>query len=74
MNDASVQMTPRELAVRWKVSLRTLDRWRASRYGPAWITIGRSIRYRLSDVLAFEAGQRSQGCAGHHKSLERPSR
>lgn len=48
-------LTPRELADRWKVSIRTLERCRAQRYGPAWITIGCSIRYRMTDVLAWEA-------------------
>ena len=47
-------LTPRELAERWRVSGRTLERWRAERYGPGWIWIGGSIRYRYADVLAFE--------------------
>lgn len=48
-------LTTCDLADRWTVSPRTLERWRAEPYGPAWITVGGSIRYRLTDVLAWEA-------------------
>ncbi len=48
-------LTTRELAEHWKVSAPTLERWRAAFYGPAWIIIGGSIRYRMTDVLAWEA-------------------
>ena len=51
-------LLPLELAARWRVSPRTLERWRAEGYGPAWLTIGGSIRYRLADVLAFERARR----------------
>jgi len=53
-------LTQRDLAERWRVSGRTLERWRAQRYGPAWITIGGSIRYRRTDVLAWEAAHLTQ--------------
>jgi hypothetical protein len=52
-----------DLADRWKKSLRTLQRWRAEGYGPAYLRIGGTIFYRLSDVLAFEAGVRRGGGA-----------
>ena len=51
----------RELARRWKRSLRTLQRWRAEGYGPAHIQIGVSIYYRIGDILAFEDLNRSGG-------------
>ena len=51
-------LAPRELAVRWRMSVRTLDRWRAEGYGPAWLTLGGRILYRRGDVAAFEASQR----------------
>lgn len=59
--DAIAFVTERELALRWKVSTRTLQRWRNERSGPAWTTIGGSVRYRLTDVLAFEAMMRRGG-------------
>lgn len=51
-------LAARELAVRWRMSVRTLDRWRAEGYGPAWLTLGGRILYRRGDVAAFEASQR----------------
>ncbi|WP_324754042.1 helix-turn-helix transcriptional regulator [Roseovarius sp. Pro17] len=58
--DLRICLTQRDLAARWRVSGRTLERWRAQRYGPAWITIGGSIRYRMSDVLAWETAHLTQ--------------
>lgn len=48
----------RDLARRWKTSLRTLQRWRAQGTGPAYILIGGAIRYRLADIVAFEQRMR----------------
>lgn len=52
-----------ELAQRWKKSTRTLQRYRADGTGPAWIRIGGSVLYRLSDVMAFEDAARVGGQA-----------
>jgi predicted site-specific integrase-resolvase len=43
-----------ELGRRWRVSQRTLDRWREHGKGPAWLSLNGRIRYRLEDVEAFE--------------------
>ena len=51
-------LTQRELADRWRISPRTLERWRAEGYGPPWIVLGGSIRYRLGDIETFEARHR----------------
>jgi len=48
-------LTPRELAARWTISRRTLERWRWLRRGPAFIKIGGSARYRLEDIEAYES-------------------
>ena len=50
-----------DLAKRWRTSVRTLARWRATGCGPAYIRIGGQIRYRLSDVLTFEDRMRRDG-------------
>jgi predicted DNA-binding transcriptional regulator AlpA len=52
-------LTQTQLAARWQVSTRTLQRWREDDKGPAWIRIGALVRYRLADVEAFEAAHRS---------------
>lgn len=51
-------LTERALAVRWKMSVRSLQRWRAMGTGPAWMRINGCVRYRLEDVLAFERSRR----------------
>ena len=47
-------LTQRELAARWRISPRTLERWRANKTGPAWLKIGGCIIYRTADILAHE--------------------
>jgi hypothetical protein len=44
-----------DLARRWNVSPRTLERWRWLRKGPPYLKIGGRVAYRLCDVEAFEA-------------------
>lgn len=46
--------TQKELARRWTLSHRTLERWRWVGTGPAFMKIGGRIVYRLEDVLAYE--------------------
>lgn len=47
-----------QLAARWQVSRRTLQRWRQQASGPAWIQINGVILYRESDIRAFEDHRR----------------
>ena len=47
----------RELAKRWGISPRTLERWRSIGFGPAFLKLGGRVAYRLADVEAFEAAQ-----------------
>ena len=44
-----------ELAARWKISPRTLERWRWIGEGPVFIKIGGRVVYRLEDIEAYEA-------------------
>jgi hypothetical protein len=46
-----------ELSKRWGVSERTLEAWRWRGRGPKFIRIGKGIRYRVEDILQFEASQ-----------------
>lgn len=43
-----------ELAKRWRMSQRTLERWRWQGIGPVYLKLGMRIVYRVSDVEAFE--------------------
>lgn len=62
-----IYLTEDELAERWCVSNRTLQ---GQRYrdkgrpiemmsGPPWVMIGGAIRYRLCDIVAYEARNHS---------------
>jgi predicted site-specific integrase-resolvase len=46
-----------DLARRWNVSPRTLERWRWLGKGPPYLKIGGRVAYRLEDIEAFEAAQ-----------------
>jgi predicted site-specific integrase-resolvase len=46
--------TERQLADRWHMSKRTLQRWRKAGTGPSWILIGGRVRYPASEVMERE--------------------
>jgi hypothetical protein len=46
-----------QLARRWNLSPRTLERWRWLHQGPQYLKIGGRIVYRLDDIEAYEAAQ-----------------
>ncbi len=52
-----------ELARRWRISPRTLERWRWVKQGPAFLKIGKHVVYRIEDIEAYEAEQRRTGSA-----------
>lgn len=52
--EQSVLISERELALRWGCTSRTLQRWRAEAYGPHFLRLGGSIRYRLADIIEYE--------------------
>jgi hypothetical protein len=47
-------LTQEELAERWRMSPRSLERWRSDGFGPKWIRLRGRVLYRIEDVLAFE--------------------
>jgi len=47
-------LTDEELAARWQVSPKTLRNARVAGRLLGFVKIGRSVRYRLSEVIAFE--------------------
>src|ERR1700676_2610587 len=48
------RLNEKQLAERWGVSIRTLQAARVKGGGVPFVRIGRSVRYRLEDVLAYE--------------------
>ena len=53
-------LTHVELAERWRISPRTLERWRWLRLGPQYLKIGGRVVYSLEDVQSFEAAKRTE--------------
>ena len=47
-------MTQTELAQRWDISPRTLERWRVVGYGPQFTKIGHAVRYSASEIEQYE--------------------
>ena len=61
MLKTSPLLTPQDVATRLGVSITTLATWRCTkRYALTYVKIGRLVRYRLSDVEAFEAARSHQ--------------
>lgn len=50
-------LTQKEVARRWCLSARTLERWRWLGQGPVFLKLGGRVAYRLEDIEAFEAAQ-----------------
>lgn len=46
--------TEKDLARRWKVSTRTLQRWRRLGTGPEYLKLGSRVIYALHEVEAWE--------------------
>jgi hypothetical protein len=44
-----------QLARRWCLSPRTLERWRWLKQGPDYVKVGGRVLYRLDDIELFEA-------------------
>lgn len=53
LNELPDIITPGELAAASGLSLGTLAYWRHAGTGPQYMKLGRLIRYRKTDVIAF---------------------
>ena len=56
-----------ELAARWTLSPRTLERWRFTGEGPQFVKLGGRVIYRLEDIEAYEAEQIRQMTPGNSR-------
>jgi hypothetical protein len=52
-----------DLARRWRISPRTLERWRWLKQGPAYLKVGNHVVYRIEDIESYEAEQRRTSAA-----------
>jgi hypothetical protein len=51
-------LTQGELAARWRISPRTLERWRWAGAGLPFTKVGGRVLYSVTDIEAYEAAQR----------------
>jgi excisionase family DNA binding protein len=56
-------LTPEDVAELLGISERTLEFWRYQGRGPAFLRVGKRVRYRPTDVEAFLAANREGGDA-----------
>ncbi|MFS2291723.1 MAG: helix-turn-helix domain-containing protein [Actinomadura sp.] len=54
-------LTPDDLAKREGVPVSTVYQWNSRGGGPKFMKIGRHVRYRLSDVVAWENSRYADG-------------
>ncbi|RSN50857.1 helix-turn-helix transcriptional regulator [Actinomadura sp. WAC 06369] len=54
-------LTPEDLAEREGVPLETVYQWNSRGTAPRRLKIGRHIRYRLADVIAWENARYADG-------------
>jgi predicted site-specific integrase-resolvase len=50
-------LNQRELAERWNISARSLERWRWIGEGPRFLKLGGRVVYRLEDIERYESEQ-----------------
>jgi predicted DNA-binding transcriptional regulator AlpA len=56
MSSGILLLNEKDVARALKISLPTIRRWRATNYGPRFIRLGSSVRYRECDLEAFING------------------
>lgn len=47
-------MTEADLAARWCMSAKTLQRWRMKQIGPEYLKLGKQVRYPLEAITEYE--------------------
>lgn len=57
----SGHLSENQLAERWSISARTLQRWRPQGLGPAYLKLGGRVVYPIADVEEYERRQRRGG-------------
>lgn len=64
-----VLLSPRQLASRWGLSEKTLERWRMLGTGPVFLKLGGRVLYQVEEVEAHEQ-QRARRCTAGREVAE----
>lgn len=59
MEENLTEITPEELASRWRMSVDTLRVWRSIKRGPSYNKRGGKVTYSLADVLEYEKNNKN---------------
>ena len=62
------RLCQKQLARRWNMSHRTLERWRARNDGPPYLKLLGKVLYRLEDIEQFEAERLHAGHRAEYAS------
>ena len=65
-------LTPRQLAARWGMSEKTLERWRTLGTGPMYLKLGSRVMYPLASIAQHEQGRMRRCTAGQELSQFQP--
>ncbi|MGE3806580.1 MAG: helix-turn-helix transcriptional regulator [Gemmataceae bacterium] len=60
---SDTRISQQQLAERWGLSPKTLERWRVQGIGPVYIRLPGRVVYRLEDIEAYERHSLRQGTA-----------
>lgn len=66
-----LNLTENELAERWGVSPKTLQRWRTDGRGPSYLKLSKRVAYSIEDILAFESSQKRVRENSHEVAVQR---
>ncbi|MBB5691798.1 helix-turn-helix domain-containing protein [Roseomonas alkaliterrae] len=68
---ATRHLTQSEVARRWCLSPRTLERWRWLGQGPVYLKLGGRVAYRVEDIEAYETAQARDAGAAQRPDVTR---
>lgn len=64
-----LNLSENELAQRWGISPKTLQRWRSENRGPSYLKLSKRVTYPVEDILAFEHKQKKVRQNSHSLSV-----
>lgn len=71
---ATRHLTQSEVARRWRLSPRTLERWRWLGQGPVYLKLGGRVAYRLEDIETYETAQAHDAGASQRLDMAQPAK
>lgn len=66
-------LSQKQLAYRWQMSSRTLERWRRNGMGPRFLKLGGRCVYPEAEIAAFEASHLRERAVTRGQAADRPT-